>query len=458
MVSSSGLARGWRWLLAGVALLALCGVSLVAGAEEVAEATEAAAQPINPFLFLGAVVTSYLLAYLLLTWLTKRYGFVSGVFFVVLGILVVPLMGWLEAEILHGLEAVLSVGIGAVAFTAGLSMNRRRLKDQDSNRVKLALTVVGVTILLVAVLPLIGVSRWVPEGEQLPWVVGLLVLCSIALVADGRQLMALADFFDVDETQFSDAVELCWLTTSLGILGFGLFMAAMSPGVTIDGGYLDMGLWLLVHLAVAGILGGLGAALMDVRPDDDRALTILLGVLISASAAAFAMGLSIVFVCFVAGAVMINLSSESLRLKTMLEGAHVPLYILLLFLAGTFWTPGMAPVGYALIAGYLVLKLFGRALGVALYRPRLSGNRPQPGLHRALWAPGALTAAMILDFGIQFSALDQIHTILSALVLILIAEEVIAYGLSRSWMIDISDAARRRQTTSPWGDWRGGRS
>ena len=434
-----------------VVLAALIAAPTVAFAADGAETT-----PVNPFWILGGVVVAYLLAYLSLGWLTRRYGFVTGAQYVLVGMLVVPFTGWLDTETFRGVEALMAIAVGAVGLTAGLAVNRQRLKDQQGRRVRLALTVAGVTLLLVTVVPLLAVFQWMPEDGRTPWVAGLMILGAVALVADGRQLEALAGFFEVDEAAVSDALELCWLSTSLALLWFGVSFSVLDPGIEIFGGPADGGAWLAIHLLVGAVIGAVGAALIEERPDDDRALTILIGVVVTASATAYATGLSIVFVSFVTGVVLIQLSSEALRLKTMVQGAHVPIYILLLFVAGTFWTTGMEPVGYGIVAAYLVLRWLGRVLGVALYRPRLTGHRPPPGVHRTLWAPGALTAAIVLDVAIGFSEVEHIGTLVSALILILIAEEVIAYALSRGWMIDISDVGTGRQTSSPWGDWRGG--
>lgn len=409
--------------------------------------------PANVLIIMAGVATAYLLAHLLLGWLTSQYGFVTGVQYVVLGMIVVPLTGWLPSEIVADLRPLIALAAGAVGLGVGLRVSFRELASQKGPTVKLTFIVTALTLAMVVVIPVAGLYYWTPETAQWHWVPAILALGAMALVADGRQLVALAKFFDVPDEKITQARELAWLSTALSVVGFGLVFSFYNPGQLIVDGIADGALWLVAHLVAGGIIGALGAAMMQARPDEDRVLTILLGVVIMASTLAYTTTLSVVFINFVAGAVLFNMSSESLRIRRMLESANIPLYILLLFFAGTLWTPEMAPIAFVFIGAYLLLRMIGRVFGVMLYRPRLSGHRPDPGIHRVLWAPGALSAAMIVDFAFGFEALTGIEVVLSLFVLILIAEEIISHFLIRGWMIDISDPESSQGATSPWGQW-----
>ena len=405
---------------------------------------------------LAGVATAYLLSFLLLGWLTRQYGFVTGVQYVVLGMLVVPLTGWIPLEALQTFEPIVGLATGAVGLTVGLRVSRRRLAELTGTTVKLAMSVVSVTLGLVVLLPLLGLYHWGDPGTSDYWIPAILALGAMALVADWRQVAALANFFNVEETTITKARNLAWLSTTAAVVCFGVLFSYFNPGPQWFGDFSNMGIWLAAHVVAGGVVGAIGGSLVQTRPDDDRILTILLGVVITASALAYVTTLSIVFVNFVAGIILINMSSESLRIRGMLDSANAPLYILLLFIVGTIWSAGTSATALIIIGAYLALRLIGRIAGVAAYRPRLSGYRPEPGIHRVLWAPGALTAAMIVDFSFGFSDLESMDTVISAFVLILIAEEVVSFILARGWMIDVSDADPSRRRSSPWGDWKGG--
>ena len=405
---------------------------------------------------LGVIASAYLLSYLLLQSLSQRYGFITGVPYVVLGIITVPAAGWLTAETVAQFEPLIAMAVAAVALSAGLQVDAQKLAAQKSSTVKLALTVIGATMVMVIAIPLLGIQRWSPPMERAIWFPALLTLGALALVSDGRPVRALAAHLGLDdEESIERARHVAWLSTIAGIGVFGLAFSIYNPGEAWRGDGLDVAAWLLAHLFAGGLLGAIGGALIQVRPDDDRVLTILLGLVATAAALAYATTLSVVFVSFLAGVILINMSSESLRFQQMLDSANPPLYVLLLFFVGTLWAVGLPPWVYAAVGGYLVLRTAGRLAGVALYRPRLSGDRPEPGLWRGLLAPGALTAAMILDFGFQFSQFEAASAVITGFVLILIAEELLSFVLLRGWLIDIADVETSRPTASPWSDWKG---
>ena len=442
--------HGGAWLMATLAVVALPAVA-VAGELN---------QPIEEYghllAVLGTVAVAYLLAYLLLNWLTRRYGFVTGAPYVLAGIIAVPATGWISDATIETFEPLVALVVGGVALAAGLSFSGARLVDQKGPTVKLALSVSVATVAMVVGVPLLVTMQWsvpVAAGE---WMPALLVLGALGLVADGRPVRAIADYLQLDRDVTEQASKIAWLSTGIAVVVFGVAFSVYNPGPTWFDTAADPAIWLVAHLLAGASLGLIGGVLMHVRPDDDRLVTIALGVTFTASTLAYVTTLSIVFVNFVVGVVMINASSEALRVKKMIDEAAGPLYVLLLFVAGTLWTVGLEPWVYMAVLVYLVVRFVGRYLGVVLYRPRLSGLRPEPGLHRALLAPGALTAAMIVDFALGFAVLEMTAMFVAAFVLILIAEEVLSYILARGWLIDIAEVGSSSSAAGGWYGWKGG--
>ena len=405
------------------------------------------------FLGLSLVVVAYFFSYLLYKWLIARHGFVSGAPFVLLGLLLVPWTGWLEITL--NFQPLVLIASAAVALQVGLGMGRKRLVTEGAGIMSFLFVVTAVTVFFVVVLPLLALDLWADEATQEFWIIGILALGAMALVAEGRQLDAIADYFGVEGESLELARKVTWWSTVIAALFFGLVIAFFQPTWVFFDDARNGAILVGAHLVLGGVIGAIGGALLEERPEDDRALTILIGLVITLAATAYLTPLSVVFLSVVAGLTMINISSEAIRMRQMVDSAHVPLYILLLFAVGTLWSPTMGLTGLLMVAIYLGLRFLGRLLGIYLFRPRLTGHRPDPGIHRALWAPGALTAAMIVDMVSTFGTDGVMALILSAFILILVAEEVVSFVLVRGWMIDISDAGPSRRRTSPWGDWGG---
>ncbi len=409
---------------------------------------------------LTVVATAYLLSYLLLKWLSGRYGFVTGMPYVVLGALLVPVMGWLPVEVMEGFDPLVGLATGAVALAAGLGVDAAKFGEQRGTTLKLGLTVTAVTLAVVVGVPwLVLQYLWEPPMNSALWLPVLGLLGAMGLVADSRPVEALAKYMNLEgEVAVEKAMKVAWVSTLGAVVFLGVVFSLYNPGPQWAGPVANGALWLGVQIVTGVVLGVVGGALVEMRPEDDRLLTVLLGVLVTASMAAYVTTMSIVFVNFVAGVVLINMSSESLRVRGMLEGAMGPLYVLLLFFLGTLWVVETLPAWlYVAVGIYVGLRVVGRYLGAAAYRPKLSGYRPEPGMYRAWIAPGALTAALVLDFSFAFGDQPEMATMISALVLVVVAEELVSFALVRGWLIESADVETMGSSKRRRDRWRAGR-
>lgn len=409
------------------------------------ETTRAAGEdPLGSVLVLLAIVSgAYLFSYLVLKWAARRFGWVSGVQYVVLGVLLGPVFGVLTPEHLTSFTPVLILGSGAVGLMVGLELNLRRRRRQDDRILRITAMSTLVTLLFVVGLPALALTYWfsVPPADF--WFY-LSLLGALALVADPFPVVALGKFLGVREDALELATGLGWLSSIVAILVFGLLFFFFNPADALVPGRWEALQWFAGHIALGAILGAIAGAFIQMNLADDRLLTILGAVIILASGIAHVAGMSVVFVNFIAGAVIIQMSSEALRVERIFAAVNRPLYILLLFFVGTLWVADVDAWVYVLVALYLGLRYLGRILGVFAYRPRLSGRKPEPGVHRALWAPGALTAAMIIDASQTFSHVPYAGELATGLVMILIGSEIVSHLLIRGWLIDIADTSSRR--------------
>lgn len=397
---------------------------------------------------LALVAGTYLISYLLLGWLTRRFGLVIGVQYILLGIAIGPVFKILDAQTLAGFEPLLALAIGALGMLAGLEFNIRRLFAQQIRPLKIALLTSAATLLLVGGVPFFIMfnTSLGTDGAIWQWMPVLLTLSAISLVADPRHVAGLLSHFKTSEESATQlATQICWLCSVLAVLVFGVLFCLFNPGQLVVPENLAPLQWLIVHLAVGGIMGAICGALVQLRPDDEQLMTILLGTVVLTSGIAYTSTMSIVFVNFIAGFVIINMTEEAIRVQRKFVHLERPLYVFLLFFVGTHLIADVPLWVYLLIPGYLALRYAGRFVGVALYRPSNASYMPEPGLHRALWAPGSLSAAMILDFFNTFGDVPYATYAMTGLIVLLIFSEFIAYILARGWLIDISDASAQRR-------------
>jgi Kef-type K+ transport system membrane component KefB len=390
-------------------------------------------------MLLAIIAGAYLFSHWLLRWATRRFGWVSGVQYVILGVVLGPVLGVMSPEQLRSFLPLLVLGSGAVGLMVGLELNLRRRGGRDDRSLRLAGMSAVMTLLFVVGLPAVALSFFAANPPENVWYyVGL--FGAIALVADPYPVLRLGKHLGVRRESMELANGVGWLSSILAVVVFGSLFFFFNPAESLWPGPWEAVWWALGHVLLGGVLGAIAGAFIQMRPDDDRLMTILIAVVVLASGLAYVSGMSVVVVNFIAGVVIVHMSSEALRVERIFSAVNRPLYILLLFFVGTLWVPGVAPWVFVIVAIYLALRYVGRAAGVLAYRPRLSGRQPDPGLYRALWAPGALTAAMIIDASHTFEQTPYAAELATALVAILIGSEIVGHVALRSWLIDIADA------------------
>ncbi|MBA2661702.1 MAG: hypothetical protein H0U74_05365 [Bradymonadaceae bacterium] len=425
--------------------LLACAFGALWGAPAWAVTADANGDQSRVLVLLAVVAGAYLISYLLLGWLTRRFGLVMGVQYILLGIAIGPAFSVLDSATLAGFEPLVALAVGAMGMLAGLEFNVRRLAVQEGRALKIASLVTVATLLLVVGVPMLFLHTQLGAENLWRWMPIVLGIGAISLVADPRHLAGLLSYFEVDNPVSELANNVNWLCTVLAVLVFGILFCAYNPGTTILAEHLGWVQWLVAHIAVGTILGTICGALVQLRPDDERLMTILIGTVVLASGLAYTTTLSLVFVNFIAGFVIINMSDEAMRVQRMFVNLERPLYVILLFFVGTGLVWNVSVWVYVLVLVYLVLRYLGRWAGVMLYRPSVSGFRPDPGIHRALWAPGGLSAAMILDFFGVFGEVLYADAAMTGFIAVLIASEIVAFILARGWVIDISDVTSDRR-------------
>ncbi len=422
-------------------------------------------------ILLAIVGVAYLVTHLALERIAKRYGFVTGVEYIVLGAILGPVLGVLDADTVSALTPAVVLGTGSLGLLAGLHVDLDAFGELQIRALKSALPTALITLVsVVGVTTAILYWVWTPAGvaRVMP-----LVLCmgTIAMVADTSPLRAMAAFLGAQGTAADFGVHVARFCSSLAIVAFGLiFCFYNTTAVPFDvAPSLVWLVWFAIHLLLGGVLGLIFATFLRRDFSDDKIITVIIGMVIFTSGFAYYLQLSPIFVNFILGVVLINIGRHADHVESRLMAIRRPLYIVLFFFAGAAWTLHAPLWGYALVLGYLVLRRVGRLLGGVAATRALSIRSYGAGLSRALLAPGALSVAMLLNFDHVFNSPEHVralfgHTLTPAqvdaymgyidvlyngLLTAIVFAEIFAYPMTRGWLIDVADVAPPEQRTTP---------
>lgn len=405
-------------------------------------------------ILLLVVSLAYVVSHGLAGWISKRFGVVTGVEYIVLGAIVGPITGLLDESTLGKLDSALVLGTGSLGLLAGLEIRARRSSIATGGGFAPAVIVSILTFLLVAGAPAALLVYFGGLEGLLGHVPYLVALGAIALVADSRPIRALGTYLDARGAGGFVAARIARMCSAIAVVVFGIAFCIGKPFVDVLGYSLTpLGAtvaWLLVHLALGGVLAVLFLGFLFRDYEEERLLTVLIGMVIFASGIAFYLGLSPIFVCFVVGWGL-GWSRRADQLEPMLVSVERPLYIVLFFFAGAELGFGLPAWSYLLFVPFLVLRWWGRALGGWVASRVVASAARLPPMGAVTYFPGGLSVAMALNFSSVFGHLPFAEEAYFAIILAILFSEVSAYRPARRWFIDATNVSTQRSSDESGG-------
>lgn len=396
-------------------------------------------------LLLSVVSVGYVITHLVVEKLARRFAFAGGIEYVVLGIVLGPLLGIIDPEMAHDIRPVLLLGAGALGMLAGLELgpSSEPVRVRGGWRAALAITL-GTALALIGLPLVIAWSLgYAIEGER-AWTAALLLAGIVALGSDGTQLRSIARELGAKGPAPAVGVAIAARVRAIATLGFGMLYALVEKSEVLSlrdplGVLQAFGLQI-----VAGVVIGLLFGVVVHRKLDGRTLlTVVVGMIFLAGGFAFAMGVSAIFVNFVAGLTFARTSPFAGDATKTMHSIKQPFVIALYFFAGLEWVMGAAWV-YLLIVPFLLLRWLGRKLG-GVIGGRLAGWGTD--LSPATYAPGGLSLAFTLSIGLLYRKVPGIVDIYGPLVTTLVLLELSSLRALRRWLVDVADVAPEHGST-----------
>ncbi|HUH13233.1 MAG TPA: cation:proton antiporter [Longimicrobiales bacterium] len=376
--------------------------------------------------------------------LVRRLPLSAGMHLLFLGfILGTHVLGLLTREVIDQLYPFLALGLGWIGLLFGLQLDRRHLREFPRAFLWLALAQALVTFgvfwglgeVAMALLP--GVPRQAR--------IGLLAAAATACVSTPVAIALVADTYRVRGRLAQLLFFVASLDAIVGILALQATYAFHHPHTFRALAVLPVTLpalapvaWLLLATGLGIAFGVLFLGLTRPEPEREELVLFLLGLVIFAGGAALYMGVSPLFVCGIAGAVLTNLSPLRRQVYVLLQGWEKPTYAILLILAGALlhfpsWI--ILPLGLLYVLVRMLGKLAGGWVGTRVTRLRFSA----PGdVGLALLPQGGISIAMAISVTLSYPALRLDGGLLlgeivfSTVVLGVLASELVGPLLTRN--------------------------
>jgi len=355
--------------------------------------------------------------------------FFTGAEFILIGLLLGSEgLNVIDDATLELLRPFVCVILGWVGFLFGLQFDRQTMNNLPGGYARVS-AVEGV-VTLAAVLPVASflLTRNTDTAPE------IIAVAAVALAASAActGLTALALARPRVRPASRHLVTLLRFVSSLdpavGMVaaGVGLSLFAVHP---FDANGFPMVLqWLVISICLGAVTAWIFVSLTLTRTSQAELTVYLLGTVALAGGVAFALHLSALFVSFVCGLVVANLTHvRSIwgRVMTIMADGDRFLYLLLLVLAGAYWKLPNIHLVFAALA-YVGIRLVGKVAGGFLSTRRLARYQPVPPLiGLGLVSQGGMGLAIIVE--LRF-VVDRpfIELVMSVAILAIIINELLA--------------------------------
>jgi Kef-type K+ transport system membrane component KefB len=390
-------------------------------------------------LLLSVVSVGYVITHVAVERLSRRFSFAGGIEYVALGIVIGPLLHIINPDMAHDIRPVLLLGAGALGMLAGLELGPGNADPRIRGSWRAAISITGFTVLTMIVVPLL--LAWVlgyDVESQDAWTAALLLAGIVALGSDGSIIRSVALMLGARGPGPELGIAVATRVRAIATIGFGLLYAVIETkdALTLRD---PIGVAQAFGMQVgAGVILGLLFGVVVYRKLDERSLlTVVVGMVLLGGGFAYAMGVSAIFVNFVAGLTFARTSNHAADATRTMYSIQRPFVIALYFFAGLEWVTGQLWV-YLMIVPFLLLRQLGRRLGGLL------GGRPagwSADLSPATFAPGGLTIAFALSIGLTYRQLPGIVDVYGPLITALMLLELSSMRVVRRWLVDVADVA-----------------
>jgi len=381
---------------------------------------------------LAIIGAGYLLAHFVVARLQRRFLFVSGAEYLLLGVLLGASSGVLSDT--TALAPVIAFGTGWIGLREGTRLRLSWLQGLPrwSARVALVEAVVvggGLTALSVPVLvSLTGTSA------QEAWLPAAVIGCAAAASSNTATTLLRARYPHLATGTLDTLTHASRLSEALSIFAFGVLLCFFHPAVDGALAHPVPAEWVLLMLGLGVTLGGLFSLLVSSESTENHRFMALVGIICFATGAAFFLGLSALTVNLVLGVVLAH-TARGRDLSDTLGRTVAPVVMLLLLLAGVLWAPVPALQGVALAAavvfGRLALKLLSGWLASA-------GTPLRADFGRGTLAQGPVALCIALSYRLIFDG-PVVDLVFTAILASVVLNELLASRVLKGLLVDAGE-------------------
>lgn len=396
---------------------------------------------------IAIVAAAYLAARVAFDWLGRRFLIVSGAEYVVLGILLGPqVSGLLGEDALRSFAPITTLALGWMGAIVGSRFYLPRLVTVRGITYRLAFIESLLTFTTVTALVLLAIALWLDVPFAAVWVPAV-ALGAIGTASASAGVVVLARHLG-DERPLVNQLRVSTSVNALvALLAFGLLVSIHHPDPHVLARPITPTEWMVITVGIGTVGGALFYLFLGGEEHEDRLFIALGGAVTVVAGAATYVGLSPLLAGLFFGAMLVNTAERRTEVTDVLERVELPVYFVLLVIAGATWLPPRDPSALAIVVLFVAARAAGK-IGGARLAARANGVLDVMGPHwgRGLLGQGDLALAIAINYLYQADAAVPDVVFTAAVVSVLLVD-VVSARLAQGVVVAAERGAARHVDT-----------
>lgn len=354
---------------------------------------------------------------------------VSGIPYILTGVLLGPkFFNFLNRDIIHNLEPLISMALGWVGLLFGLQLRWRNIRRFPANYLMFTTLQSGVAFLVILFFTGIFFFLLSPPSFH-NRVEAVLILAALGAITAPLMIARIMIEYKARGRlthfiQFISSLDAFW-----GILLSGLVICVFHPPATV---FLHFGWqWISLSIILGMVIGFLFLYLLHLRFMADELFLLAFGLVVFASGVGFYLRISPIFLSMVIGITIAQFPRESERVMRVLAKAEKPAYLFLLVFAGAMWNYRFWEEAM-LIVVFLIARYIGKYLGGRFCLKRLDCHLALPGnIGNALLSFGGISLAIAFNFQLFYGGHSGNLVMSATIIGLFVFDEIAAFSTVR---------------------------
>jgi Kef-type K+ transport system membrane component KefB len=322
----------------------------------------------------------------------------TGLPFLLIGLIASqPSLGILTPTVLGEIGPLLPLGLGWIGFVVGSRFDAReidQLPDGLSTAVFLITAIPLVCLFAACAMAILLADPQLTTSD----VIRDALLLGTAGAMAARSAPHFLRFFSPEHKVSQRLVRLIEFEQLAGIFGVMMVSAYYRPTGTLVAWHLPGTAWLFITIGIGTTMGVVLYAVLTRINKDPQFTAVLLGTVAFTAGMASFLRLSPLAVCFIAGAIVINIGGAwKQQVREVFERLERPVYFLFMVIAGALWRPWEWQ-GWVLMAVFVTARVGSKWLSSELLRRFWAGGLSPAERWTLTGAPmGALSIAIVVS-------------------------------------------------------------